>query len=235
MTLLVETTDTQPNEEAVLGVLINRCGKMRMLSHRVVVTLLLQSRKETPCSKGLEGLEKNLLEFSKIAADVLPGSATSTLPRELKRVLDQVNAVSPSQAEDLTRFVSTARSIQHRLTAPGSATLTQPIEELADFVTTTLLDTLNAIVDGIGRALDHVVSTRQSQSGKQTRMIQSSITELEKISRMIMIISVNASIEASHVGEAGRGFSAVATEIRGLSQAANKVISSLRADYEGTR
>ncbi|MFA8385354.1 MAG: methyl-accepting chemotaxis protein [Pelagibaca sp.] len=235
MTLLAETTDAEVNEEAVLGVLINRCGKMRMLSHRVVVTLLLQSGKDTPCSKGLEGLEKNLLEFSQIAAEVLPGSATSTLPKELRHVLEQVSAVSPSQAEDITRFVSTARSIQQRLTEPRGAALTQPIEELADFVTTTLLDTLNAIVEGIGRALDHVVSHRQSQSGKQTRMIRSSITELEKISRMIMIISVNASIEASRVGEAGRGFSAVATEIRGLSQAANKVISSLRADYEGAQ
>lgn len=233
MTAHLSMTETEPNEEAVLGALINRCGKMRMLSHRVVVTLLLQSGKDTPCSKGLEGLENNLLEFSQIAAEVLPGSATSTLPKGLQRVLEQVNAVSPSQAEDLMRFVSTARSIQSRLTLPGRAALTQPIEELADFVTTTLLDTLNAIVEGIGRALEHVVSQHQSQTDKQTRMIRSSITELEKISRMITIISVNASIEASRVGEAGRGFSAVATEIRGLSQAANKVISSLRADYEG--
>lgn len=227
-------TESEHTEEAILGDLINRCGKMRMLSHRVVVTLLLESSKDRACTQALEKLEKDLVEFSQIAAEVTPESSRSTLTQSLKSVLEQVEAVSPSQSDDLVKFQSTAQSIHRRLGATSGATLTNNIEELAKFVTTQLLATLNNIVAGVGRALDAVVAHREMQSGKQNKMIRSSITELEKISRMIMIISVNASIEASRVGEEGRGFSAVAGEIRGLSQAANKVITSLRAEFENS-
>ena len=139
--------------------------------------------------------------------------------------------MTQNQSEDLSRFVSSARAIQAKLYEPVSARRTESIEELADFVKTTLLDTLNAIVEGMNRALHYVVSQRQSHLASQSKTIRSSISELEKISRMIMIISVNASIEASRVGAEGRGFSAVAGEIRNLSQSANKVITSLGAQY----
>ena len=232
MTVLTDIASGDVNIEAELGALINNCGKMRMLSHRVLVTLLIENMKDPSSADGLRDLEANLTEFAKIAADVSPGSATSTLPSDVKQVLARVEAVSPSQSEDLTRFVTTARSLQIRLSEPASQTRTKAIEELADFVKTPLLKTLNTIVEGMGRALNHVVLQRQSQVGQQGKTIRSSIAELEKISRMIMIISVNASIEASRVGEVGRGFSAVAGEIRMLSQSANKVISSLRSQYE---
>ena len=220
------------NEEAILGTLINRCGKMRMLSHRVVVTLLLEGAKENPCSEAMGELEQDLTEFSKIASDVTPGSKKTSVPGNVQGILEKVDAVSRSQNDTLVQFLTNARLIQQRLKEKGGSHLNKIIQDLAQFVKTTLLATLNSIVEGINRALDYVVSTRQSQAGKQTKMLRSSISELEKISRMIMIISVNASIEASRVGEAGRGFSAVATEIRGLSQSANNVISTLRTQFE---
>jgi methyl-accepting chemotaxis protein len=232
MNMMTDIANGEANIEAELGALINKCGKMRMLSHRVLVTLLIENMKDTSSADGLRDLEANLTEFARIAADVSPGSTTSTLSTDVKRVLAQVEAVSPSQSEDLTCFVATARSLQMRLSEPASQRRTNAIEELADFVKTPLLATLNTIVEGMGRALNHVVSQRQSHVGLQSKTIRSSISELEKISRMIMIISVNASIEASRVGEAGRGFSAVAGEIRMLSQSANKVISSLRSQYD---
>mgnify|MGYP000153280849 CR=1 FL=1 len=225
-------SDSVHGDEAVLGALINRCGKMRMLSHSVVVIFLLEGETETPCALAMEKLERDLAEFSQIAAEIAPGSLESKLSKNLKRVLEEVDAVSRAQNETLTRFITNARLIQDRLRESGGSHLTSTIKEFASFVTTTLLATLNSIVEGINRALDYVISNRQSQSGNQSKMIRSSITELEKISRMIMIISVNASIEASRVGEAGRGFSAVAGEIRNLSQSANKVITSLRVQYE---
>lgn len=232
MNMMTDISDGDSRTEAILGTLINKCGKMRMLSHRVVVTLLLENSKTKPCSESLADLEKNISEFAQIAADIAPGSAKSKLPPALKRILATVDAVSQTQSEELSRFVSIAGSIQGRLAEPVSTRRTESIEELAGFVKSTLLDTLNAIVEGISRALDYVVSERQSHLGQQSKTIRSSISELEKISRMIMIISVNASIEASRVGAEGRGFSAVAGEIRTLSQSANKVISTLRAQYD---
>lgn len=170
-------------------------------------------------------------EFAQIASEVALGSSTSTLPYDLRQHLMRVNAVNQNQSDDLMRFVTTARSIQDRLFESASASRTKAIEDLAEFVKRPLLATLNSIVDAISPALKQVVSIQHSETGRQTETIHSAISVLEKISRMIIIISVNASIEASRVGEAGRGFSAVAGEIRSLSQSANKVIGSLRTQY----
>lgn len=225
-------SESTHGDEAILGPLINRCGKMRMLSHRVVVTLLLANDNASASETSRERLAQDLNEFAQIAADILPGSRDSKLPTSLKRILEHVEAVTPSQSETIGKFIVNGRLIEDRLASGDSAHLSKSIRELADFVSTPLLAALNGIVDGVNKALDHVVSSRESQAGSQSKMIRSSISELEKISRMIMIISVNASIEASRVGEAGRGFSAVAGDIRGLSQSTNKVITSLRAQYE---
>jgi methyl-accepting chemotaxis protein len=231
MNMISEVADENSKSETTLGALINKCGKMRMLSHRVVLTLLVENSKTKACPEALNDVEKNITEFAQIAADITPESRNSELPPALQSILADVDAVTQNQSEDLSRFVSIARAIQAKLYEPVSARRTESIEELADFVKTTLLDTLNAIVEGMNRALHYVVSQRQSHLASQSKTIRSSISELEKISRMIMIISVNASIEASRVGAEGRGFSAVAGEIRNLSQSANKVITSLGAQY----
>ncbi|MGJ8626315.1 MAG: methyl-accepting chemotaxis protein [Sulfitobacter sp.] len=56
---------------------------------------------------------------------------------------------------------------------------------------------------------------------------QEAIQRLDKISKQIFFISINASVEAARVGEAGRGFTQISTDIRALSQSAQAATRNL--------
>lgn len=81
------------------------------------------------------------------------------------------------------------------------------------------------------RALDSIRSTfiggvlrRQAQHAQTTEI---AMAELTDVSKNILFISLNASIEAARVGEPGRGFSVIAQEIRSLAQSAQSTINGL--------
>nr|WP_246455819.1 methyl-accepting chemotaxis protein [Sulfitobacter aestuariivivens] len=75
-----------------------------------------------------------------------------------------------------------------------------------------------------------LVLLRQKEQAQQT---STAIDGLDRISKQIFFISINASVEAARAGEAGRGFLQISTDIRALSQsaqAATRDLSSLVAD-----
>ena len=58
MNMISEVADENSKSETTLGALINKCGKMRMLSHRVVLTLLVENSKTKACPEALNDVEK---------------------------------------------------------------------------------------------------------------------------------------------------------------------------------
>ncbi len=224
----VDQDDSQA--EAVLGQLINLCGKMRMLSHRVVMIALLDNCRDEQKTLGIEAYTKAVEEFAEIAGRISLTRAHSPLPPSVLEAMKAVSAITPAQEAQLNKFLKAARSLVPD--GSGSNRNESRLVALAEFVASTLLVTLNDVVAGIGRALDFAVEERSSRSEVNRNVISKSVTEIEQISQAVFMISVNASIEAARAGEQGKGFSILASEIRSLSQTSAASVQQLRDQLE---
>lgn len=71
--------------------------------------------------------------------------------------------------------------------------------------------------------ISHVLAQQHANALQAEEAIQ----RLDKISKQIFFISINASVEAARVGEAGRGFTQISTDIRALSQSAQAATRNL--------
>jgi ABC-type transport system substrate-binding protein len=93
------------------------------------------------------------------------------------------------------------------LSAQMSAAAANGIEVVRE--TADAVAAMNAAIGGVGQSMDHLVA-RSEEVAEITKIIQG-------IAVQAKLLALNASIQAAHAGEAGRGFSVVAREIKQLS------------------
>ena len=99
-------------------------------------------------------------------------------------------------------------------------------------VTFRTIDVLQSDVrPAVRDAIDHfrmlfinLVIARQKAYAAQT---SSAVSGLDRISKQIFFISINASVEAARVGDAGRGFLQISTDMRALSKSAQDATRDL--------
>jgi len=101
---------------------------------------------------------------------------------------------------------------------------------------------VEAIADQLGQAMSEFVEKIVFMSSRSVNMIfalddvledikkvEESVRAIDKINAATNMLAINAKIEAAHAGEAGRGFSVVADEVRDLAKNVGLLSSDLRS------
>lgn len=148
------------------------------------------------------------------------GIQVTTSATQIAAAARQQEATGVEQAQTSVEILSTTREI-----SANTSQLLRTMEEATSVAESTTSAT--AIAQGnlkrMDQTMQNMVSATDSISAKLAALsekasnINSVLTTITKVADQTNILSLNAAIEAEKAGDAGRGFSVVATEIRRLA------------------
>ncbi len=171
-----------------------------------------------PAAAGLRryvgGLRAEMLDFRAIVEAAAEVAALNA---------DQLDRIVANTSEQSTVVERTAAAIAE--IDRGAAHVAQTAESLRTLTRTLAESTTryDSGIDSVLTALTELVSTVEAAAAFAAAMesgsseIRSFLDQLRRIARQARLLAINAAIEAAHLGDVGRGFVIVASEVKQLA------------------
>ena len=220
---------TAPTIQHELVSLLNQSGKLRMLSHRAVMMLLLEQFDPNRAEMHQQELEKTISTFREFSDPFIDPQSVKGELQECAIFLAKKHCFEKSAVESVIFFRKTIEALFKKVLA-GQKIDVDEITPFSQFVASDLLAAINHILEGITDQIAKLAKVEEDEANRKHAVISRSVEELEKSARMVYMISLNASIEASRLGNDGAGFKQIVREVRELSDQMGHSASKLKVE-----
>lgn len=163
-------------------------------------------------------------------------NALATSSAEIETTVQQAASSASEQAAVVVEVSATVEEI--RQSSKAAAESAEEVSAVAETAFESGRRGVKAVASAVG-TMDEIaadvdkVASRMEELRTQNEQIGEIVETVNELAEQSNLLAVNASIEAARAGEHGRGFSAVASEVRGLaeqSKTATKQIQGILRD-----
>ena len=212
--------------ENSLTLLINLSGKMRMLSHRIVMLGLIDIHNNA--TEPQSDMSAAIADFEAIFDLLKHGDEDKGVEPEAIRFLTENDSIKSKHIKVIEKFIALVHARSHD---DYNKDRFAHYNVMADLVGGELLNALNEINSDISTALRKRVQERQDRETDSAKVVTDVLENLNDTARSVSLVATNAMIEAARAGDSGKGFAIIAAEIKRLSEEATETVRSLRASH----
>lgn len=112
----------------------------------------------------------------------------------------------------------------------GGDTLNRALKAHYDFARIEFFHAITAFCDGLWAQLDEQRHEEMHMAKHAADAITQTLNRLERIGKHVKLVSLNASVEAGRVGEAGKGLGVIAVEFKTLAEEIQSLAVDARAN-----
>lgn len=209
--------------ENSLTLLINLSGKMRMLSHRIVMLGLIDIHHNA--NEPQSDMSDAVIEFEAIFDLLLNGDPQKGIGQDTIEYLKANDVLKPEHTNVIEKFIALVHA---RSNDDYDKDRFSHYNLMADLVGGELLGALNQINLDISSALKKRVQEKEDKETDSANIIADILDSLNDTARSVSLVATNAMIEAARAGDSGKGFAIIAAEIKRLSEEASDTVRTLR-------
>lgn len=211
---------------------IDRVAMLRALVMRIGLTISQHAGESADDKRAaLFAAVETRMEALRHTIAVLQGQAVfDDLPEPLSHWLAALAEGQSAEMTVIARMVSRTDELSAAIQQDGASP--QLLDSYIAFAEREFFDAVSIVMDHIWAQMDDNRAAQLDRAIKSAARLAEGLNRLERIGKYVRSMSINASVEASRAGEAGKGLVIIAQEFKTLAEEVQELTLSAREDIQ---